>query len=320
MSTENNTNFAPEAIDLFNKFAIFLQQQSKAAKPQLHLKEAFQKVLIFYSSERAAKTFSRVRTSTNHFLKYAGNVPIGSVNVEIVQSFFIWLRHTAPKGIYAYKRDLAAVWNHFIQRDYTTENPFQKYKLPKIQKSELITISRFELNQAIDRTDSKMLKDIFLFVFLTGLRAGEVVNLCWSEVNFDKAKIKIGSDTFITKGKKIRYVPLCCEAAEILHRNKPKIFRIRYEKQFVFCKKNHFPYTISYISKQFKKSVIASGINSAIHFHTLRHGFATALAKQGISIYKIQKLLGHSSVKTTEIYANLNLEDLRNAVKIFDNY
>ncbi|MCB9336460.1 MAG: tyrosine-type recombinase/integrase, partial [Flavobacteriales bacterium] len=75
--------------------------------------------------------------------------------------------------------------------------------------------------------------------------------------------------------------------------------------KYVFGKENGFPFTGDYFSKNFKKAVRAANLDEGIHFHTLRHSFASNLAQKGVSIYVIKELLGHSSVSTTEIYSHL---------------
>lgn len=70
-----------------------------------------------------------------------------------------------------------------------------------------------------------------------------------------------------------------------------------------------------WIVHNFKKYVLKANINPKLHFHSLRHTFASWLVQAGVSIYKVSKLLGHSDVKTTEIYSHLRIEDLRNSVE-----
>jgi site-specific recombinase XerD len=70
------------------------------------------------------------------------------------------------------------------------------------------------------------------------------------------------------------------------------------------------------ISKQFKKIVRKSNLNDKIHFHTLRHSFASLLAQKGVSLYIIKELLGHEDLATTQIYSHLQQQNLRDAVNL----
>ena len=70
-----------------------------------------------------------------------------------------------------------------------------------------------------------------------------------------------------------------------------------------------------HFSRKFKKACRAASVDERIHFHTLRHSFASRLAQEGVSLYVIKELLGHSSITTTEIYSHLNVESLRGAIE-----
>ena len=94
--------------------------------------------------------------------------------------------------------------------------------------------------------------------------------------------------------------------------------RLSIKKGFVFCKSNGGRYTGDYYSKEFKNACKAAGMDQSIHFHSLRHSFASNLAQKGVSLYTIKELLGHSSISTTEIYSHLNVESLREAIKKLD--
>lgn len=86
----------------------------------------------------------------------------------------------------------------------------------------------------------------------------------------------------------------------------------------MFCKVSGERYTGDHISQSFKRACKAAGFDDAIHFHSLRHSFASNLVQKGVPLYTIKELLGHSSISTTEIYSHLNLETLREAIAKFD--
>lgn len=88
--------------------------------------------------------------------------------------------------------------------------------------------------------------------------------------------------------------------------------------KYVFCKLNGEKFTGDYVSKTFKQACKDAGMDDAIHFHTLRHSFASNLAQSRVSLYTIKELLGHSSIATTEIYSHLNMDSLKDAIKVFD--
>jgi len=70
------------------------------------------------------------------------------------------------------------------------------------------------------------------------------------------------------------------------------------------------------ISKQFKKIVRKSNLSDKIHFHSLRHSFASLLAQKGVSLYIIKELLGHEDLATTQIYSHLQQQNLKEAINL----
>ena len=69
-------------------------------------------------------------------------------------------------------------------------------------------------------------------------------------------------------------------------------------------------------SKHFKKAIRDAGLNDKIHFHTLRHSFASRLIQKGASVFVVKELLGHEDIKTTQIYSHLQTQNLVEAIKL----
>jgi integrase/recombinase XerD len=71
-----------------------------------------------------------------------------------------------------------------------------------------------------------------------------------------------------------------------------------------------------YISKTFKQAVRDAELDNSIHFHSLRHSFASSLVQKGVSLYVVKELLGHEDLATTQIYSHLQKENLTEAVNL----
>jgi integrase/recombinase XerD len=85
---------------------------------------------------------------------------------------------------------------------------------------------------------------------------------------------------------------------------------------YIFSRVMDIKLNEDYASKQFKKAVRDSGLNDNIHFHTLRHSFASRLIQKGASVFVVKELLGHEDIKTTQIYSHLKTENLAEAVNL----
>ena len=86
---------------------------------------------------------------------------------------------------------------------------------------------------------------------------------------------------------------------------------------YVFSKSGGIKFNNDYVTKNFKKAVRKAELNDKIHFHTLRHSFASRLVQRGASIYVVKELLGHSDVSTTQIYSHLEHKNLKDVMNLF---
>ena len=87
--------------------------------------------------------------------------------------------------------------------------------------------------------------------------------------------------------------------------------------RFVFCRDNGTPYTRWGISQRFKKTCVKVKL-SDYRFHDLRHDFCSKLVQKGADLYKVMALAGHKDIVSTQRYAHLRREDLRDSVKLLD--
>ncbi len=87
---------------------------------------------------------------------------------------------------------------------------------------------------------------------------------------------------------------------------------------YIFCRVMGIKLNEDYVSKKFKIAVRDAGINDNIHFHTLRHSFASRLIQKGASLFVVKELLGHEDIKTTQIYSHLQTQNLVDAVTLLN--
>ena len=123
-----------------------------------------------------------------------------------------------------------------------------------------------------------------------------------TDVDSDRMLIHIKN----SKGKKDRYTILSIKALEML-RNYYKKYK---PKEYLFEGQKGGQYTTASSRKVFNKALKKAKINKRATLHTLRHSFATHLLESGVSIAHIQKLLVHSNIKTTVIYAHIVKDSL----------
>jgi integrase len=203
-------------------------------------------------------------------------------------------------------RHLKAVFNRAIDWDYIDTNPFKGIKL-KIPVNNPVFINKKELELIVGKESNRTLASLYRFAFYSGMRLGEIVNLTWDDVDMKAKLIQVKNKTgFTTKSKRERVIPISKPLKKILK-------SVKSNGSYVFSK-NGERFNPTYASRAFKKCIRTLGLNDKIHFHTLRHSFASCLAQAGVNLYVIQKLLGHSKITTTQIYSHLRTEDLVKAI------
>ena len=148
-------------------------------------------------------------------------------------------------------------------------------------------ISKEDFVKLIKNTNKDVHKTAFLLGFGAGMRVSEIIKLEQRDVNLKEKKIFIRQG----KGSKDRIVPT------------PKGFTIR---QF-----NQLPLKIGVRALEiaFRSACKRAGLlekQPDLHFHSLRHGFASHLVNQGMDIQRVRTLMGHSNISTTSVYLQLN--------------
>ena len=216
-------------------------------------------------------------------------------------------------------RALNAAFNKAVRWNYIEKNPLGNFTLPRIPKNHPLFVTQSDLEKVLEQTTDKDLRDIFLFAYYTGCRLGEILNLRWDSIDFKQNIIKItNSENFTTKSKLERIIPICDALNEMLRTRIPLVVNINHVNTLVFYKFNDVPYLSNYVGNNFKKAVRKVQVDPQLHFHCLRHGFASRLVQNGVSLYVVKELLGHQSISTTQIYSHLQKEQLTNAIKTFD--
>ena len=155
------------------------------------------------------------------------------------------------------------------------------------------TLTLEEINFLVNtECDKPIIKQGALFSLLTGLRHCDVKKLRWGELQKIGDKYRLNFTQQKTKG--VEYMPISEQAYKLC--GEPK-----QPEQLVFA---DLP-DITKISPSLKKWIKAAGIHRNITFHCFRHTFATLQLTNGTDIYTVSKMLGHTDIKTTQIYAHI---------------
>lgn len=176
------------------------------------------------------------------------------------------------------------------------ERPFSEKHLP-------VVLSVSEIASIIKNTNNIKHKAILATIYSHGLRISELINLKISDIDSKRGYLYVRNG----KGYKDRPIPLNSECLMLL-RTYYKKFK---PKEYLFEGQFEPYYSTTSIRAILKIAVKKSRILKRVKVHTLRHSFATHLLENGVDIRYIQELLGHSSVKTTEIYTHVSSVHLK---------
>lgn len=210
-------------------------------------------------------------------------------------------------------RTIKAWFNKSIVWGMLSKNPLKGVKQFQIPQKERVCFTDEEIKLVLSYIVNQRIKDIVEFALYSGCRISEIINLEWPDVDFENKTITIRNKVgFTTKTKKFRVIPMSAKLEEILRRKLAE--RVLSQWQYVFGKENGYKYDTCYVSRKFKKYLNRANLPSKFHFHCLRHTFATNFIKSTHNIYYAKNLLGHSNIKTTEIYLHADNDSLLKAM------
>jgi integrase/recombinase XerD len=192
---------------------------------------------------------------------------------------------------------------------YAYSNIFHKditisIRRPKKEKRIPSVLTKEEVKTLINSLDTKKSRLMVSFMYACGFRVSELVNLKVKDLNFEE---KIGS-VRQGKGKKDRVFNIPEFLFEDLKNQTEK--QKEEKKEYLFTGPNE-QLSVRNLQKIISSASKRVGIKKEVHCHTLRHSFATHLLENGTDIRKIQELLGHSDLSTTQIYTHISREELK---------
>jgi integrase/recombinase XerD len=282
---------------------------------QICLKDFKDEFLEYSLGVHSRKTHKTHRTAFQEFIRVEGNKPLNSIGVREIEHFLsVKKREASEWTARKYYGSLAAAFQKAVHWEHIKVNPFKKVKKPKPPESFPLYFSEIEFNVLLSIMNERDFRELCLSALLSGLRLGEILSLRWKDVDsVDKIILVRNSEMFTTKSRKNRAVPISEELYKLLMERKENI---RNESDFVFHDIKGNQLKEKTVSQKFKKYVRRASLNDKLHFHSLRHSFATHLVKKNVPLFAIQKLLGHSTSKTTEVYSHLLPQQLHREVNI----
>lgn len=288
----------------------------------------------------SANTIKSYKSTFELFFNYCKDkgvnifkIDINFFTEKIILEFLSYLENERNNSITTRNQRLAAICS-FIKHIYTKENThileFQKilnipYKKSEQKMIEYLSIEALEIFLAQPNLKSKKgRRDLAILVTLydTGARVSELINLKVKDINFENGNN--ATVQLLGKGNKRRIVPIISNTVNILQNYISENNLTDKFENYLFTNNSNTKLTdsgITYIIEKYKDLAltVSNTIPKHITPHTFRHTKAIHLLEAGVPMVHIKDILGHSDLRTTEIYAKVSVEEKRKALNnVFD--
>lgn len=310
---------AKRIVDLQNGLSEFTAKRQK----DITLTEYLEQQAVSYDKQGKNRYAETIRKIKSWLERYGHRIALRRVDKNYLINFFEFARKGIPKEerkecekqrrkvlvgrhmnladglsdgtISTYYSTLGTLFNNAVREHLINRNPLHDMSAsekPKRPESEREYLTLEEVRKLIDtRCGNEMVKKAFLFSCFTGLRLGDVEDLTWDMIRETANGKEVA--TRMNKTKQLVYVPLSENAQSFLPQFWPergKIFNLPSRTD---------------IGSDIRHWVKRAGIKKHITFHCSRHTYATLLLTYGADIYTVSKLLGHSDVSITQVYAKV---------------
>lgn len=226
-----------------------------------------------------------------------GDVKIGDVLVmdkEVIKSFLLGKLDSgkSPQTVNLFLNAISFFYKRVLNNPEKLGLKFAKRprKLPVI-------LSRDEIMRVIDTTQNRKHKLVIALAYSAGLRVSEVANIKICDVNIEKLSLHVKQ----AKGNRDRITVF----SEKLRADILRFASGRNPGEYLFESDRGGKLTTRTLQKVFENALVRADIFNNATFHSLRHSFATHLIENGVNLRYVQELLGHSSIKTTQLYTQV---------------
>ncbi len=266
-----------------------------------------------YRKELDKKSLKAYRIDLRQYFEY---VCVDEPDKEKIEEYVTHLHKSYKQK--TVKRKIASIkafYNYLEETEVIAESPFRKIKvkfketvtLPRIIPREEIEKLLNHMYQCLNENDKvshkHMLRDVAVIevFFATGARVYEISNIREDSINLNTGLIRL-----MGKGGKERYVQISnTSILEVLKKYYDENEQAIKKSGYFFVNNRESRYTEQSIRLMLKKYTKQAGIERNITPHMFRHSFATYLIEEGVDVSCVQQILGHSSIKTTQIYIHI---------------
>jgi integrase/recombinase XerD len=298
----SNTNkcwYITDSVEIRKQVGLSLKDPAEQLSPKVHpvnqlaMQNMANQIKLKAYSANTAKVYLGEFSQLLIILKHH---PVNELSPERLKSYLLYCVNELKLSEAHLHSRINALKFYFEQVLYKEKfffeipRPKSKSKLPKVLDTK-------DIQKLFDVTTNPKHKLMLQLCYGMGLRVSEIVKLKITDIDSKRMQVLIEN----AKGKSDRYVNLP-ESVLTSLRNYYKTYKPKY---FLFEGQYGGEYSIRSVQAVFKNGMRLAKINKPVGIHSLRHSYATHLLEYGTDMAFIQKLLGHSDMKTTMIYAKV---------------
>lgn len=234
------------------------------------------------------------------------NLNFEKLNIDNIKKFLIKRQDVgkAPQTVNLYLNAIKYFYRQVIGEKRKINICFAR-RTKKIP----VVLSKIEINNLINQIQNSKHKLMISLSYGAGLRVSEIINLKKKDISLDELLLTVRQG----KGRKDRLTLLPEKLVSDLN-----IFVAgKQNNDYVFISERGGQLSTRAMQKAFDIAKQKAGINKPASFHSLRHSFATHLLENGVDIRYVQELLGHSNIRTTQIYTKVTNPAIRNICSPF---
>jgi integrase/recombinase XerD len=303
--------------------------------PSYSLREAVDFVVnVKRAKNLKERTIRDYITNMEYFIQWVeeryGEINADDVTIDMLREYVVWcanekeyyeghpfkstpdIHGLSPASVNVRIRVLRTFFSVMYQEDIISRNPASNLSLMRQDVDTVEPLTEDELRRLLRAPDQRYFAQFRDYVIMTliidtGMRLNEICALEKSEVDFKAKLIKLPAAK--NKNRKSRILPISTETARLLkqviiegeqHFDTPYVFTTNYGEQL----------SEKTIQKAMTKYAEKAKIGKQVSPHVLRHNFATMAAESGMSVFHLQKLMGHADIVTTRKYVQLSEESI----------
>lgn len=265
-------------------------------------------------------TITSYKRDINDFLEFhrktESSDDLTKVDKKIIRNFIVELseKNISKRSINRKLSSLRSFYHFLLKIEEIDISPVETISSLKFYAEKQIPMSQDEMNtletDVLSKVDSLLEKSIVEVLYQTGIRKAELCNLAFDAVDLEENQLKITG-----KGNKQRIIPISEDLSHLLVSYLEEREPQEEYKNFYFINKKGKKLTEKFVYVVVNKYLSLVTSKEKTSPHILRHSFATHILDNGAEISKVKKILGHTSLASTQVYTNSNIEQLK---KVFN--